>query len=140
MGRIRLLDVLLAMSAFIIAYAIRFHVGLIPVTKGIPPLRQYINMLPFVVGAVLIAFQLQGLYRLRRDRSRVHDFLAICVGSILAVVLGIIATLYTEAYLASGAARVVGAFEVSQLVWAIFFVLNVVLAFTSRELMRQRLG
>jgi hypothetical protein len=120
MGRIRLFDVLLAMSAFIIAYALRFYVGLIPVTKGVPPLRQYVNVLPFVVGAVLISFQLLGLYRLRRGRSRLHDFLAICVGSILAVVLGIGATLYTETYLASHAARIVGAFEVSQLVWGIF--------------------
>src|SRR5688500_14060616 len=117
MGRIRLLDVLLAVSAFIIAYALRFYLGLIPVTKGVPPFWQYINVLPFVVGAVMISFQLLGLYRLRRGRSRADDFLAVCIGSMLAVVLGIIATLYTQAYFASDAARLVGAFEVSQLVW-----------------------
>src|SRR6266404_1070635 len=85
-------DALLAVSAFIIAYALRFHTGvtaLIPVTKGVPPLRQYINVLPFVAAAVLLGFQLQGLYRLRRGRSRVDDFFAVFVGSILAVVFGI---------------------------------------------------
>ena len=39
-------DALLAVTAFIIAYALRFHSGiiplLIPITKGVPPLRQYI--------------------------------------------------------------------------------------------------
>src|SRR5437773_5162587 len=91
-------DAFLAISAFIIAYTLRFHAGLIPVTKGVPPLRQYINVLPFVAGAVLLGFQLQGLYRLRRGRSRVDDFFAVFAGSILAVVFGIVATLYTQTY------------------------------------------
>src|SRR5262249_42055678 len=130
-------DALLGVSAFIIAYAIRFHAGLIPVTRGVPPLRQYVNVLPFVAGAVLAGFELQGLYRLRRGRSRVDDFFAVFVGSILAVVFGIIATLYTQAYFAPASAKTAGAFEVSQLVWAFFLVSNVILTFSSRELMRE---
>ena len=55
------------------------------------------------------------------------------VGSILAVVFGIVATLYVETYFATAAARDRGAFQVSQVAWAIFLVLNVVLTFTSRE-------
>ena len=47
---------------------------------------------------VPLGFQLQGLYRLRRGRSRVDDFFAVFVGSILAVVLGIVATLYVQTY------------------------------------------
>ncbi len=61
-------DALLAVSAFIIAYAIRFHSGLIPITKGIPPLRQYVHVLPFIAVVVPLGFHLQGLYRLRRGR------------------------------------------------------------------------
>ena len=34
-----LTDALLGVSAFIIAYTLRFHAGLIPVPKGVPPLR-----------------------------------------------------------------------------------------------------
>ena len=41
---------------------------------------------------VPLGFQLQGLYRLRRGRSRVDDFFAVFVGSILAVVFGIVAS------------------------------------------------
>ena len=35
-------DSILAVSAFIIAYALRFHAGLIDAPKGVPPLQQYL--------------------------------------------------------------------------------------------------
>jgi Undecaprenyl-phosphate glucose phosphotransferase len=130
-------DALLAVSAFIVAYTLRFQLGLIPVTKGTPPLRQYVDILPFVAALVPLAFHLQGLYRLRRGRSRVDDFFAVFVGSILAVVFGIVTTLYVQTYFATPAARTRGAWEVSQVVWAIFLVLNTLLAFASRELVRE---
>src|SRR4029077_9831939 len=104
-------DALLGISAFIVAYTLRFHTGLIPITKGTPPLRQYVNILPFIAVLVPLAFNLQGLYRLRRGRSRVDDFFAVFVGSILAVVFGVIATLYVQTYFATGAARARGAWE-----------------------------
>jgi Undecaprenyl-phosphate glucose phosphotransferase len=129
-------DALLGLSAFIVAYALRFHTGVIPVPKGIPPLRQYINVLPFIAVAVPLGFFLQGLYRLRRGRSRVDDFFAVIVGSILAVLFGVMATLYVETYIVISA-RDTGALEVSQPVWVIFLVLNVALTFASREFMRE---
>jgi Undecaprenyl-phosphate glucose phosphotransferase len=132
-------DSLLGITAFIIAYVLRFHTGLIPAPKGIPPLQQYINVLPFVASLVPLGFHLQGLYRLRRGRSRVDDFFAVFVGSILAVVFGIVSTLYVQTYFATGAARDRGVFEVSQAAWAIFLVLNVGLTFASRELVREAL-
>jgi Undecaprenyl-phosphate glucose phosphotransferase len=132
-------DAALGVSAFIIAYALRFHTGLIPITKGMPPLRQYVNVVPFIAVLVPLGFQLQGLYRLRRGRSRVDDFFAVFVGSILAVVFGIVATLYVQTYFATGTAKENGAFEVSQVVWGIFLVLNIVLTYASRELVRDAL-
>jgi FlaA1/EpsC-like NDP-sugar epimerase len=129
-------DALLGLSAFIAAYALRFHTGIIPVPKGIPPLRQYINVLPFIAVVVPLGFFLQGLYRLRRGRSRVDDFFAVFVGSILAVLFGMMSTLYLETYIVTSA-RDTGALEVSQPVWVIFLVLNVGLTFASRELMRE---
>jgi len=135
-------DALLGVTAFLLAYLLRFHTSLaavIPVTKGVPPLQQYINVLPFIAGLVPLGFHLQGLYRLRRGRSRVDDFFAVFVGTILAVVFGIIATLYVQTYFATPAARTRGAFEVSQAAWGIFIVLNVALTFASRELVREAL-
>src|SRR6266487_840523 len=97
-------DAFLGTVAFLAAYLLRFHSAiatLIPITKGVPPLRQYIDLVPFVAVLVPIGFHLQGLYRLRRGRSRVDDFFAVFVGSILAVVFGIMATTYVEIYFAT---------------------------------------
>jgi Undecaprenyl-phosphate glucose phosphotransferase len=136
-------DAALAATAFILAYALRFHSGviplLIPITRGVPPLWQYIQDLPFIAILVPVGFQLQGLYRMRRGRSRVDDFFAVFVGSILAVVFGIVATLYVQTYFATPAAKARGQFEVSQPVWAIFLLLNVALTYASRDLVREAL-
>ena len=132
-------DTLLGMTAFLLTYALRFHTRLIPAPKGIPPLQQYVNVLPFIAVLVPLGFHLQGLYRLRRGRSRVDDFFAVFVGTILAVVFGIVATSYVQIYLATGAARDRGAYQVSQAAWAIFLVLNVALTYSSRELVREAL-
>jgi Undecaprenyl-phosphate glucose phosphotransferase len=130
-------DSLLGVSAFVIAYAIRFYAGVIPITRGLPPFQQYVNIVPFVAVLVPLGFHLQGLYRLRRGRSRVDDFFAVFVGTILAVLFSIVATLYVSTYFASAAQKTSGAFEVSQWVWAIFLVVNVALTYSSRELMRE---
>jgi Undecaprenyl-phosphate glucose phosphotransferase len=132
-------DALLGMAAFILTYALRFRTGLIPAPKGVPPLQQYVNVLPFISLLVPLGFHLQGLYRLRRGRSRVDDFFAVFVGSILAVVFGIVATNYVQIYFATGAARDNGAFQVSQAAWAIFLIINVALTYSSRELVREAL-
>jgi Undecaprenyl-phosphate glucose phosphotransferase len=141
-------DALLAMAAFAIAYLLRFETwiaALIPITKGQPPFWQYVNLLPFMGILVPIAFHVQGLYRLRRGRTRVDDFFAVFVGSILAVVLGLIGTLYYQVYyvpdapVAAGAAPVQGTYEVSRPVWLLFLTVNVLLTYTSRELVREAL-
>jgi Undecaprenyl-phosphate glucose phosphotransferase len=135
-------DALLGLSAFIAAYVLRFHTfvaDLIPITKGTPPLRQYVYVMPFIAVLVPLAYNLQGLYRLRRGRSRVDDFFAVFVGTILAVVFGIVATLYVQTYFTSGEAKQQGVFEVSQVVWGLFLVLNVTLTYASRELVREAL-
>ena len=132
-------DAVLAGAAFVLAYVLRFETGVVPVTKGYPPFIQYVWVLPAIVVLVPFAYYLQGLYRLRRGRSRVDDFFAVFVGSVLAVVFGVVATLYFQAYYASTELKEVGAFQVSQIVWAIFLLLNIALTFASRELIRQAL-
>ncbi len=132
-------DALLGVAAFVGAYLVRFETGLIPVTKGLPPFGQYVNVAPFVAVLVPVAYYFQSLYSLRRNRSRVDDFFAVFVGSIVAVVLGVVTTLYFQAYYVPTEMKDRGAFEVSQIVWGIFLVLNVTLTYASRELVRQAL-
>ena len=122
-------DAVLGMVAFVFAYLLRFETGLITITRGHPPVEQYLNVLPFIAIIVPLGFHFQGLYRLRRGRSRIDDFFNVLVGSIFAVVLGVVATLYFQAYYASDQQRDVGAYEVSRIVWGIFLVVNIALGY-----------
>ena len=112
-------DALLAVCAFGLSYVVRFSLGVIPVTRGYPPFEQYVAVMPFVAVLVPLAYQFQGVYRLRRGRSRVDDFFVLFIGTIVAVVLGIVSTLYFEAYHASPELRARGAYQVSRIVWAL---------------------
>jgi Undecaprenyl-phosphate glucose phosphotransferase len=132
-------DSVLGMAAFLLAYALRFDVGLIPITRGHPPIEQYVNVLPFIGVVVPLGFHLQGLYRLRRGRSRIDDFFNVLVGSIFAVVLGVVGTLYFQAYYVPDELKDRGAYEVSQLVWALFLVCNVAFGYLSRKFVREAL-
>ncbi|MEO7192682.1 MAG: undecaprenyl-phosphate glucose phosphotransferase [Vicinamibacterales bacterium] len=132
-------DVLAAASAFMLAYLIRFQSGLIPVWEGVPDIRHYLTLAPFLALAVPLAFQVQRLYRLRRSRTRVDDFFAVLVGSILAVLIGGGGVLYFRTYYLSNALKQQGVYEVSQFVWALFLVLNVLFAYASRETVRDLL-
>jgi len=130
-------DALLGMGAFVLAYVIRFSSGLIPITKGVPPFDWYVTLLPWVGALVPIAFHVQGLYRLRRGRSRVDDFFAVFVGTILAVVMGLIGTLYYNTYYLSDELKAEGVYEVSQWVWGLFLVITVAVTYSSREAVRE---
>jgi Undecaprenyl-phosphate glucose phosphotransferase len=132
-------DAVLAMAAFLLAYVLRFETGLIEITRGQPPIEQYFAVLPFIALVVPIGFHFQGLYRLRRGRSRIDDFFNVVVGSIFAVVLGTVSTLFFQAYYATEAQRDVGAFEVSRIVWGIFLVCNIALGYLSRKFIREAL-
>ena len=129
-------DALLGMAAFMLAYVIRFETDLIPVTRGYPPFAQYLSVLPLVALIVPVAFQVHGMYRLRRHRSRLDDFFGVLVGNVIAVVLGIVTTLYIQTYLLPLEFKERGAYEVSQLVWVLFLFVNTVASYSLREFVR----
>jgi Undecaprenyl-phosphate glucose phosphotransferase len=128
-------DVLSAAAAFALAYWLRFTVEIVPITKGRPMPSEYLAVGLGMAFLVPLAFQAQGLYRLRRGRTRVDDFFAVLVGSILAVVAGIVGSLFVQAYYPAWFIQD----PISQIVWALFLGLNVVLTFASRELVRDLL-
>ena len=134
-----LADTLSAAAAFLLAYLIRFDswfVQLVPVTKDQPSLQQYLISLPAVALLVPLAFQVQGLYRLRRGRTRVDDFFAVLVGSILAVLAGVAVSLYAKAYYPE---QLAGFHPISRAVWLLFLALNVLFTYSSREVVRDLL-
>ena len=132
-------DAVLGMAGFILAYFFRFETDFIPAPKGQPPLEQYIDVLPFIAIIVPLGFHIQGLYRLRRGRSRVDDFFNVLVGSIIAVFLGVVATLFFGTYYVPDEFRELGAYQVSQPVWGIFLILNIAFGYVSRKLVREAL-
>ncbi len=127
-----------AAAAFLLAYLLRFEspfVALAPLAGDAPSFSQYLVRMPVVALLVPLTFQLQGLYRLRRGRTRVDDFFAVLVGSILAVLAGVIITLYAQAYYPA----LRDYHPISRGVWALFLGLNVVFTFASREVVRDLL-
>ena len=130
-------DALFAAWAFVLAYIIRFDFGLIRIRKGIPPFEGYLKVVPLVALLTPLVFYFQGVYRLRRGRSRIDDFFSVVVGSILVVVLGVLLTLYFQAYYASTAEQANGAYQVSQIVWGMFLALTVAFTYASREAVRE---
>ena len=133
------LDALLGVTAFGLAYLLRFSTGLIAAPKGQPPFEQYLVLMPFIGLLVPLAFSVQHVYATHRPRTRVDDFFAVLVGSLVVVVIGLLGTLYFQAYYAADIARQQGVYEVSRIVWGLFLVLNVGLTFGSRELVRRHM-
>ena len=76
-------DALLGIAAFGLSYLLRFSSGLIPVTRGYPPFEQYVAVMPYVAVLVPLAYYFQGVYRLRRGRSRVDDFFLVFIGTVV---------------------------------------------------------
>ena len=131
------LDLVLGMSSFVLAYQVRFNLGVFEITRGLPPFTQYLVLMPFIGLLVVLAFHLTGAYRLHRHRTSVDDFFNVLVGTLIAVVAGLLGTLYVQVYSTSPEARNAGAFEVSRLVWGLFVVVNVSLTYLSRDIVRR---
>jgi Undecaprenyl-phosphate glucose phosphotransferase len=125
-----------SIAAFVLAYVIRFSSGLVPLSVEPPSLLVYVALAPVIGSFVIFAFQLQGLYRLRRGRTRVDDFFGVLVGNLLGVLFGVVATLYVQTYHLSEARKDAGFLEVSRLVWFLFLVLNIAFTYASRDVLR----
>jgi len=132
-------DFVAAFAAFSLAYLIRFNTGLVPLDQPAPPVTRYLLIAPWIAVLIVAAFQLQGLYRLRRGRTRVDDFFGVLVGSLLGTLLGVLGTLYVQTYHLSEAMKEDGVLEISRWVWALFLILNVLFTYASRETVRDLL-
>ena len=115
-------DVLATGAAVLIAYWLRFEVQLHPVTKGIPPLIRYLQLVPAVMILYPVVFYFQGLYHRRRMRSRFEEELRVVVAVLLAtLILTASLTFYRPPN-----------FTYSRLFLAVFAAVDVVLVSLSR--------
>jgi Undecaprenyl-phosphate glucose phosphotransferase len=137
-----LTDFIAAMAAFVFAYFVRFEsalVRIVPVTEGQPPLRNYLILAPFIGLLVIGAYSFQGLYRLRRNRTRVDDFFGVLVGSLLALLFALLGTLYVQIYHVPDELRAQGDFQISRVAWVMFLAMNVLFTYTTRDIARDLL-
>jgi exopolysaccharide biosynthesis polyprenyl glycosylphosphotransferase len=108
-------DIVATAVAVLVAYWLRFEVEIQPVTKGVPPLAAYLNLIPVTAVLWPTVFYFQGLYHRRRIRSRIDEGLRVSVAVMLATVLLTAGLTFYRS------------FEYSRLFLAIFAVLDVVL-------------
>jgi Undecaprenyl-phosphate glucose phosphotransferase len=136
-----LADVAATSVAWVLAYFLRFHAdpvgALIPVTKGIPPLLDYLRLLPFMALLWPAVLYFHGLYRLRRGRSRIDEVFAIVFSVLIASALTLGATLYVRVYYRFQP-DVAPRWEYSQAAFAIFVLLDIALIAAGRAAIRAR--
>lgn len=91
-------DVLATVSAFLLAYYIRFHVDLIPVKYGVPSFQQYLNILPLLILIWPVIFHFHGLYQIRRTRSSIDEAFSVTASVGMATALCFASLLYYRVY------------------------------------------
>ncbi len=74
--------------ALLFSYFLRFHLQVIPLTKGIQPIAIYLLFLPLVLAAWVLVSWGAGLYAPQRKNSYFDEFLAVAkVGSLTTLIL-----------------------------------------------------
>ena len=119
-------DVAATLLALGVAWFVRFRMGLIPVTKGVPGSAAYWRLIPILAVLWPVVYSFHGLYRFRRGRSRSEEAFVIFTATALAVVL------------LAGIATFYRAFSYSRLVLVLFFAADVPLVVLGRLLVRSR--
>ena len=113
-------DLVATYLALFLAYHLRFHVEVYPITKGIPPFEPYIALFPIITLIWPVVFYFRGLLQGRPQRSRVEEAFAVTLAVAVAVlVLNAGLAFYRE-------------FTYSRLVLGMFAVLDVLFVAVGR--------
>ena len=73
--------------AFFGAWALRFELEVVPLTKNPPDLGRYVELLPVALVLFPVVFYFHGLYRQRLYRARVDETVSVLLAVILGTVL-----------------------------------------------------
>jgi exopolysaccharide biosynthesis polyprenyl glycosylphosphotransferase len=119
-------DVAATLLALAAAWFLRFRLGVIPVTRGVPGAAPYWRLVPILALLWPVVYSFHGLYRARRGRSRSEEAFVIFTATALAVVL------------LAGIATFYRSFSYSRLVLVIFFACDVPFVVAARLLVRSR--
>jgi len=111
--------------SWLLSYYLRFYSGIIPVYKGMPPLKIYLTLLVFMVPLWGIVFKTFGLYRPRRVSTRLSEIADIGKASTFATLLLISLTFLFRQY------------EFSRLTFLYFWLVSIVFLSLTRVLFRE---
>jgi len=114
----RLADMSVLTAAWLGAYYLRFHVELIPVIHGEPPLRLYVRMILFILLLWTALFRSFGLYDTMRVISRAREIWKIVQASVVSILVLIVFAYFFSDVLFS-------LYKFSRVVFFYFFVLSV---------------
>ena len=131
-------DLVTTVTAFGLAYFIRFNTNVFTVTKGINPFTQYLLLVPLIAILWPILFHLHGLYSLKRIRSRTNEFVSIVSAVALGTATMLFIALYARVYYLYGPPEESGRYEFSQLVLGMFVVIDIGALFLSRSFVRHQ--
>ena len=93
-----LIDWLILSISWIASYYLRFHSGIIPVYKGIPPFKIYLTLMIFMIPLWGVVFKVFGLYRPRRVSTRLSEVVDIGKASTFATLILISLTFLFRQY------------------------------------------
>jgi exopolysaccharide biosynthesis polyprenyl glycosylphosphotransferase len=80
-------DLLATLAAFATAWALRFEVQVVPMTKTQPEFFPYLELVVAVVALWPLVFYFHGLYQVRRGGSRVDEALTVVMAVLVATLL-----------------------------------------------------
>jgi len=120
-----IVDLALISIAWSLAYFLRFHTGLIPVTKGMSSFRAYLVLLPAILIVWGIVFKAFNLYRPRRISSHLSEVWDLTKACSLATLVVVALSFFLRQ------------FEYSRLIFILFWGLSIVLVTLSRWSFRE---
>ncbi len=130
-------DLTATVAAFFTAWVLRFELRVVPLTKDVPELGRYVELLPFVLALWPVVFYFHGLYQNRRGRSRVDEALTVLVAVILASVLLSVVVAWYRPPLEPGSREY---FTYSRAFLALFGVADLGLVVVARNALREVLN
>ncbi|MFQ5441225.1 MAG: undecaprenyl-phosphate glucose phosphotransferase [Thermodesulfobacteriota bacterium] len=118
-------DIAIILSSWVFSYYVRFNSGLIPVYKGVPPLKVYLLLLIPITIIWALAFKGFRLYRPKRIGTHVGEVLEITKASVAAVIVLITLTFFLKQY------------DFSRFVFVLFTLCNIIFLSVERVVFRE---
>lgn len=120
-------DLVIIAASWLLSYYLRFYSGLLPIDKGVPPLRFYMLLIIPILLIWGFAFKAFGLYKPKRMASHLSELFDITKACILAVLILIAVTFFFRQY------------EFSRLVFLLFGAVNISALSLERWIFRETL-